>query len=170
MLCNCGKEHSNKLYCSRKCQYQAYKKLKVERIKIDCLFCNKEFETTQNRKDKFNRKYCSRKCKDQHTKILYRGTGNPLWNKEITAETRKKHSESFKRLWKTEEFRKKITKGFDNFKKMHGYHPGTDKESQEKKKKTYLSKYGVDHNWKVKEISKMRRYMFKKIWQNFFTN
>lgn len=45
----CGNEHDNKKYCSEKCQYEAYRIKKIERITIICLNCGKEFETLKTK-------------------------------------------------------------------------------------------------------------------------
>jgi very-short-patch-repair endonuclease len=153
MFCPCGNQHNNIKYCSRKCQLHYIRIGKrSERVKINCLFCKKEFEVTKNRLEKFKRKYCSRNCKDQHTKILYLGEGNPLWNKKISNEARQKHSESSIKLWKLPEFRDKFKIGIEKYIKAHGYYPGSDKLSREKRKNTCLEKYGVDHDWKDKNV------------------
>jgi endogenous inhibitor of DNA gyrase (YacG/DUF329 family) len=66
-------------YCSLDCAYNdrlGSNHIRwIERIKINCLQCGKEFEILPTRlKDK---KYCSRKCKNETYKDLYKGEKNP---------------------------------------------------------------------------------------------
>lgn len=83
---NCQKETKNKVYCSVECQHIGYKKLKVDRVKINCLCCDKEFETLQNKIDNGKSKYCSRECKDNYQKEIYKMDGNPVFGKKHTEE------------------------------------------------------------------------------------
>ena len=55
-------------------------------------------------------------------------------------------------MWKSSEHRKKVKEGQEKFMENSGYWPGTDDYSKNKRKETYLEKYGVDHNWKNKEV------------------
>ena len=89
----CNKEHNNKKYCSEKCQYEAYRVKKVERIITKCLYCDKEIETIKTK----IKKYCSRKCCDEHKKIIYQGKNNPSFGIKISEETRQKHSDATKK-------------------------------------------------------------------------
>lgn len=148
----CGKDHRNKKFCSRECQYISYKKLKVERIKIICPNCGKEFETTQNEIDRGKGKYCSRKCVDLHKKITYLGENNPMYGKSLTTEQKEKKSKIIKKTWEVEEIRNKRIEGLEKYRIKNGFFPGTDKESLEKRKMTILKKYGKEHNWSVQEV------------------
>jgi very-short-patch-repair endonuclease len=134
-------------YCSVACQHKSYKKLKVERINISCQFCNKEFEILPNKMVKNTKKYCCRLCKDNHQKELYLGEKNPRFGKPHTDEWKRYMSNKTKELWKTSDIRVKLKNGVNNFFIQHGYYPGTDKESVEKRKKTMINKYGIYHNW-----------------------
>jgi len=150
----CGKEHNNKKYCSEKCQYESYKKQRVERIILNCLFCGKEFSTTKNRKIKYNNQYCSRKCVDLHKKETYIGENNPMYGKEVSDEIKNKHSESATKMWLNSEIRDKIKNGILLYKENNENPPGWDSESKKKREDTLLRKFGVKHIWSSKEIRK----------------
>jgi very-short-patch-repair endonuclease len=139
---NCGKETKNKVYCSVKCQHIGYKKIKIERVKIKCLFCKTEFETLPYKIEN-GRKYCSRSCKDAHQKELYLRDGNPLFNVEHSDEWRKSMSQVMKKIWATEEHRKKVNNGQQKFFNENGFWVGSDHKSCQKRIKTNLDKYGV---------------------------
>ena len=141
---NCQKETKNKVYCSIECQHIGYKKLKVDRVKINCLQCNKEFETLPN-KIKNGKKYCSRICKDYHQKELYLKEGNPVYNVEHTSEWKKWNSERMKKLWGTEEHKKKVKIRQDKFFSENGFWMGTDEKSCLKRIETNIELYGVDN-------------------------
>jgi very-short-patch-repair endonuclease len=145
----CGKETNKKVYCSKDCQHKGYRIFKVyskPKIEKVCEYCKKSFEILESSK----RKYCSRICKDTHQKEKYSGKGNPMYQKEVSKDTRQKHSTISKTLWKNEEFRKKVKEGINNYIEENGYYPGTDKNSLEKRKKTNLERYGYEHNWNGK--------------------
>lgn len=148
---NCQKETKNKVYCSIECQHIGYKKLKVDRVKINCLLCNKEFETLPNKIDN-GKKYCSRLCKDLHQKELYIKEGNPVYNIEHTNEWKKWNSERMKKLWETEEHKEKVKIGQEKFLNENGYWMGTDEESVNKRENTILRKYGVKNISKISDI------------------
>lgn len=133
----CGKEHSNKKYCSEKCQYEAYKIKKVERVNIKCLNCGEEFETLKTKP----KKYCSRKCVDEHKKITYLGENNPMFNVKVKEETKIKHSLISKELWKNPIIANKIKDGIKERNKNSDYPNGWSPESRDKRKKTYEKIY-----------------------------
>jgi len=134
-------------YCSRECQYESYRKPKVERIKVCCEYCEKYFEITEYDKSLGRGKYCSRECKDLDQKEKYKGESNPMFGKKITDKTRKKKSDIMLKLWKNEEYIKKRRKGIQKFVDENGYYPGSDEKSKNHRKQTMLKKYGVEHNW-----------------------
>lgn len=143
-----------KKYCSVECQHKGYKVQKNERIKLNCLFCGSEFEDLKRfgKKEGVQKKYCSRKCKDTHQKELYQGEGNPVYGQEHSEEWKKWQSDRVTKMWESEEHRQKVQKGQEKFRKYNGHWCGTDEDSKNRRRETYLEQYGVDHNWKVKEI------------------
>ena len=138
----CNKETKNEIYCSTKCQHIGYKKNKVDRIKLNCLFCKKEFETLQNKIDN-GKKYCSRTCKDTHQKELYLNDGNPSFNIKKSTDWKKFTSDRMKKIWKTNEHKDKVKHGQNKFFENNGFWYGTDEKSNEKRAITNLEKYGV---------------------------
>jgi very-short-patch-repair endonuclease len=151
----CNKSTANKVYCSVECQHTGYKKPINERIRVICLYCKTEFEdlkrTGKNPKQKI---YCSRICKDSHQKEKYIGDGNPAFGRVASEKERKKRSKMAKKMWKEDGHKEKVQAGKEKFKYENGYWPGTDEASKNKRRETCLEKYGIDHNWKNKEIYK----------------
>lgn len=147
----CKKETKNKVYCSVECQYEGYREKKVKRIKVNCIFCNNEFEDTEYRINTIGKKYCSRECKDVHQKELYKKEGNPVYGHKHSDEWKQRQSKIISKKWKTDEHRQKVKIGQKRFIEENGYWCGTDEKSKNKRKQTYLNLYGVDHNWKNKE-------------------
>lgn len=143
---------SGKKYCSVECQHQGYRIEKSERIRLNCLFCNNEFEDLKRigKKEGVKKKYCSRKCKDTHQKELYQGEGNPVYGQEHSEEWKQWQSERVTKMWESEEYRQKVKEGQDKFRDENGHWCGRSQDSNENRKETYLEQYGVDHNWKVK--------------------
>lgn len=150
----CKKETKNKVYCSTECQHEGYREKKSERIKANCIFCSIEFEDTEYRINTIGKKYCSRKCKDTHQKELYQGGGNPVYGQEHSEEWKKWQSERVTELWKNEEHRQKVKEGQERFREESGHWCGTDENSKNRRKETWLENYGVDHNWKDEEVRK----------------
>ena len=139
----CGKSTPNKVYCSEKCQWESQRGRDNERWeKIKCLNCNTEFERLKSRR---NRYFCSKKCRKIYEIKNKLGIFNPS-NRilEYTNETKLKHSEATKNLWKSEEYRNKVKDGTLKKYKELGYWFGTDDKSKEKRKNTCLKKYGVE--------------------------
>lgn len=150
----CKKETKNKVYCSTECQHEGYKEKKSERIKVNCIFCNNEFEDTEYRINTIGKKYCSRKCKDTHQKELYQGEGNPVYGQEHSEEWKKWQSERVTKMWESEEHRQKVKDGQERFRDENGHWCGTDEDSKNRRKETFLENYGVDHGWKDDGIRK----------------
>jgi very-short-patch-repair endonuclease len=134
-----------KKFCSIHCKVSSPR---TPRSKRYCLNCKNEFE----QKITVYTKYCSRKCKDIHQKELYKGKGNPMFGLEISEETREKHSNASKAIWKSDDHREKVKIGTKKFLEKNGYWFGWSKESQEKRIQTNLDKFGVDHAWKSPEL------------------
>jgi very-short-patch-repair endonuclease len=147
----CNKEFYSKRkkqkYCSVDCQYESYRKLKVERLECTCIKCGDKFYEKKSIIKNGRAKYCSRTCKDEHQKTIYLGEKNPMYGIKQDDERKKKTSIRFKTLWKTDEFRKKIKNGIDNFIRENGHYPGMDDVSKEKRVKTMVERYGIKHNW-----------------------
>jgi len=145
----CKKEltKKQKKYCSVDCQYKGYKQLKIERIEKKCLYCKKIFYIKPNDLKYGRGKYCSRKCNDIHKKETFSGEGNPAYGKSLPDYRKKQNSDNMKKLWKTDEWRKKYILGIERFIINNGYYPGTDNQSKEKRKETMVERYGIEHNW-----------------------
>lgn len=139
----CNKKHTNIKYCSEQCQYEGYKKEKIERIVVSCLCCGKEIRTTTHR----NTKYCDKSCKDEHQKTTYLGSGNPMYGLKLDEKTIQKHSQIALELWKDPIFVQKVQEGFKRYNLEHDCKMGHNPEAKEKRKNTLLSKYGTEHNW-----------------------
>jgi very-short-patch-repair endonuclease len=137
-------------YCSVECQHNSYKVQKTERVTSTCKFCGKDFLILPYKIKDGKGKYCSRECKDTHQKYIYSGQSNPLWGRKHTNEWKKQLSERTKKNWQSEEYRNKVKNSILKFFEKNGYHPGTNQKSKEKRKKTMIEKYGVEHNWKGK--------------------
>lgn len=147
-ICNCELTKKQKQYCSRECQYKGYKKQKVQRVDLQCIFCNKNFLTKEsNLKVKGRGQYCSRKCKDLHQKEKYVGSNNPMYGITHTRDWLENQKNIITNLWKSEIHRKKVKESMDRFVKENGYYPGQDKNSRDKAKNTLFERYGVYHNW-----------------------
>jgi hypothetical protein len=155
----CGNEYNAKRkvqkYCTRECQYNSYKKKKIERVKTKCLFCEIEFKTLPNKLKTGKSKYCSRQCKDKHQKELYLKENNPVYGNEHTDEWKEWNSNRLKELWTTETHRNNVKLGQELFFEENGFWCGTDEKSLEKRENTLLRKYGV------KNISEIRKYRNK---------
>lgn len=147
---NCGKETKNKVYCSTECQYEGYREKKVKRVKVNCLYCDKEFETLPNKIERGKSKYCSRECKDTHQKEVYKNEGNPVYGRKASKEEKELRSKMVSKLWEDEDFRDKVKNGLERFVDENGFFPGTDKDSLEKRKKTNLERYGSEYvGWNI---------------------
>lgn len=153
--CNqCGVKYNAKnkkqKYCSVECQHNSYRKKTAERTRISCEFCAVEFEVRKQKLEKYGVKYCSKKCSNSHKKTTYLKEGNPNFGKKQTEIWKKNMSQKIKKKWKTEEYVNSVKIGRNRFFVENGYYPGTDEKSKEKRKKTMIGKYGVEHNWNGK--------------------
>ncbi len=96
---------------------------------------------------------CSRKCVDMNKKKNV-GEKNPMFGtkqpQERVEQTRKRTEE----MWKNPEYREHMSKKRKEYKEKTGYAMGSDPTSISRRKQTMLEKYGVEHNWMVKEIRK----------------
>jgi very-short-patch-repair endonuclease len=137
-------------FCSVECQYESYRKPKIERILTTCNFCGVEFSALPNKLLRGKDKYCCRQCKDSHQVHLYSGSNNPTYGLKQSEEQKNNTSIRSKKLWENEEFRNKVKHSMDEFVNKNGYYPGSDIESKEKRKHTMLKKFGVSHNWNGK--------------------
>lgn len=80
------------------------------------------------------------------------GKNNGAFGRKVTEEEKRNRSIITTRMWQRPEIRKKIQESIQNFALTNGYWPGTDKKSVQKRQATILQKYGVSHNWMVKDI------------------
>jgi len=148
---NCGELFNARTktakYCSRDCQYESYRKPKVERIEMSCQYCDVTFEITPYDKSLGRGKYCSRECKDLDQKEKYKGKNNPMYGKVVKDETRKIKSIAMKKRWEDEEYIERRQLGIKRFIDKNGYYPGSDETSKMRRKETMLKRYGVEHNW-----------------------
>lgn len=148
---NCGKVFNARTktakYCSRDCQYESYRKPKVERIEMSCQYCDVTFEITPYDKSLGRGKYCSRECKDLDQKEKYKGKNNPMYGKVVKDETRELKSTAMKKRWEDEEYIERRQLGIKRFIDKNGYYPGSDETSKMRRKETMLKRYGVEHNW-----------------------
>lgn len=116
-------------------------------ISRTCLVCSLNFNIKQSSLKYGRGKYCSRKCCDEHKKLLMLGEKNPAYGKKQDNSVVKKR---MLKIWQNPNIKEHIKKSLNEFKNKNGYWPGSDAESNKKRKETYLKKYGVDHNWKDK--------------------
>jgi len=152
----CRNETTNKKYCSVECQYEGYRKTykKAEKVKRICLNCNIEFEIKKSRLKYGGGKCCCRKCVDEYHKKTYLGENNPQYRKILSNEQKLQKSIFMKELWQNGNHRKNVLNGQIKFFAKMGYWCGTDKNSKEKRKRTFLEKFGVEHNWSSPEVRK----------------
>lgn len=84
----CGKEivkapwqikQGGNLYCSRACQYKAYKPGAVAApVSVTCAFCGKGFERARASYRESGNAFCNRQCKAAYMRQM-RGPDHPLW-------------------------------------------------------------------------------------------
>lgn len=95
----CGKEfyrkpstiESEKVYCSVECHRKAlkkYNKLRVNKIKTKCAYCEKEIEIVPSRLKYNERIYCSIECKNKGWSKYYCGENSPNWNFQLSKSER----------------------------------------------------------------------------------
>jgi len=116
-------------------------------ISKTCLVCSTIFNIKETSLKYGRGKYCSRKCCDIHKKTIMLGEKNPAYGKKQDEYTIKQR---MIKIWQNPNIRQNIKNALYEFKNKNGYWPGSDTRSKEKRKETYIKKYGVDHNWKDK--------------------
>lgn len=117
----------------------------ANRVTRICENCGVEFEIKESALKYGRGKCCSRRCVDENKKKTYLGTNNPSFGRKQTKKEKQKRSESIKLAYKTDptiKIRQKL--GIEKFVREHGYYPGTDNFSMNKRKKTNLKKYGTE--------------------------
>jgi very-short-patch-repair endonuclease len=134
-------------FCSVECQYESYRKPKIEKVLTTCNFCGVEFSTLPNRLLTGKDKYCCRECKDRHQVYIYSGSNNPTYGLKQSEEQKNNTSIRTKKLWENEEYRNKVKNGVSKFIKKNGYFPGTDENSKRKRRQTMVERYSIPHNW-----------------------
>ena len=123
-------------------------------IERECIVCHKPFTIKESALKYRRGKYCSRKCCDEHKKKICIGKGNGYFGKILSEKGRRMRSDITAKSWKIPNIRKSRLDGIERFVLEHGYHPGADEKSKEKRKHTFTLRYGVPHNWMVKEVRK----------------
>jgi endogenous inhibitor of DNA gyrase (YacG/DUF329 family) len=139
----CGKSTPNKVYCSEKCQWESQKGCDKEKWEmIKCLNCEIEIKRLKTRKSK---QFCSKKCRKTYeinNKIGIYDPKNRIL--KFGNETKLKHSKITKKLWESEEHRRKVKISQLKKYKELGHWFGCDEKSTEKRRETCLKKYGVE--------------------------
>lgn len=98
--CNvCGKETTNKKYCSRKCQTVGSHELLKRQIVCICGICKKEFNVSQSVVNSGNGKFCSKNCYGKYLENHYKGNGNPMYGKTQTEHTKQKRKLNRSQYW-----------------------------------------------------------------------
>ena len=154
-LCKyCGNQitkRHNKNFCSLECRDNYRKEHSTSSksiIMVSCPICGKEYETVRNKK---RRKACSKECAKElvkRTNFERYGNTNPAQNSEV----RKKISEALNSRSK-EDKRKTEEKKKVTFLEKYGVeHALQNNEIKEKAKQTWIEKYGVDNPLKSKEV------------------
>jgi len=147
---NYDTKNAKQKYCSVECQYESYRKPKVERVRTICNYCGNEFLILPNKLIKNKGKYCCRECKDSHQKIIYLGENSHSYGVKKSDEWKLQQSINSKKLWQTDDYRKKIKDGISKFIEKNGHYPGQDSKSKEKRNETMIERYGFKHNWNGK--------------------
>lgn len=122
-------------------------------IEKTCENCNEQFKIKESSLKYGRGRCCSRKCVDENKRKTYLGKNNGMYGKIESEEHKKIRGQKIKESTTSDTLKKRKI-GINLFVKNNGYYPGTDEQSKQKRKDTFLKKYGVDHNWKVKEIRK----------------
>lgn len=147
----CGKETTNKKYCSRDCQYESYRgERRTEWVERECKYCEEKFEIKKSGLKHGKGKYCSVECCDEHKKETYKGEKNPMYGTEMSEKAKKKKRKTMVQKWKTDwrdEVMKTHRKSRKKFKEKNGCWPGHTEEAKEKRRKTMLKRHGKEHNW-----------------------
>jgi len=144
-------------FCCGHCQAKFLSNLRSDNsfIIIECGFCYKKVKKVKSRLKYSKRKilFCSRKCKDSYYKEIFTGEGHPNYNKKMSDEICKKHSESSLNMWKDPIKRQNILDALHLAIEKNGDTFGHDEKSMDKKRKTNNKLYNVDHaGWNVPEI------------------
>lgn len=152
-ICEKALVKNQKKYCSRTCHHKGLSLIQTAVIESkECEHCNVQYEFRPEWRSNANTKFCSRKCKDEHQKTKFLREGNPNFGREQSQEEKDRRSITLQRAWQDEDLLAKHHASLSLFREKHGYWPGTDTLSQEKKRKTCLERYGVSHPWKSQEI------------------
>lgn len=123
-------------------------------VKKTCENCGVEFEIKQSSLKYGRGRCCSRRCVDENKKRTYVGQNNPSYGRKQSREEKEKRSEAIKLAYKKDPSIKiRQKEGVEKFVREHGYYPGTDHTSIEKKKNTNLKKYGKEWvGWNIPEL------------------
>lgn len=119
----------------------------------ECLFCREKFQIKESSLKHGKGKYCKKSCCNEHKKELQKGRNNGMYGKKESEEHKKFRGQQIKN-GTTKETVNRRKKSIELFVKVHGYYPGTDNASNEKRKMTWIKNYGVDHPWKLHQIRK----------------
>lgn len=151
-ICHSGLKGRQKYFCNSVCQAIGAKIRQTKpRTKKICLFCRQEFSCLVS-VHKINN-YCSRICKDNKQKIAYQGSGNPGWARKSTKREKEIRSKFMIKRWAEDKsFREKVLRGQQRSMDETGYWPGTSEQAKDKKRRTNIKKYGVEHPWSNPEI------------------
>lgn len=120
-------------------------------VEKTCEHCGKTFSVKESSLKYGRGRCCSRQCVDENKKKNV-GSKNPMFGKKQPEERRKQTSARTKEMWNDMSFRKHMDDKRKEYKDKTGYYMGATPESIARRKKTMLEKYGVEHNWMVKEI------------------
>jgi len=127
----------------------------MKMTKIKCDNCCVEFEKATSRLKRSKRHYCSRNCVDEHKKKIMKGEGNHMYGKEQSEKSKLLKSKAMIEFWKDEDYVDKVLssreEAREKFFEETGYNLGWSPESIQRRKQTYLEKYGSQHNWSNKE-------------------
>lgn len=122
-------------------------------VKRVCINCGIIFSIKESALKYGRGKCCSRKCVDENKKKNV-GVENPMFGKHQTKEQREKSKLRAMAMWRDKGFRRLVDEKRKKYKEKHGYAMGASPTSIAQRKSTFLKKYGVEHNWMVKEIRK----------------
>ena len=122
----------------------------AKRVEKTCIKCGTIFVIKESALKYGRGKYCSRKCCDEHKKIICIGAGNGTFGRKMGEDEKRRRSNISTLFWKNPIIKKKRAEAINKFVKVHGYYPGSDILSLNKRKETLMKRYGVDHVWKLK--------------------
>ena len=121
----------------------------VDRV---CVICKSVFNIKKSSLKYGRGIYCSKKCSDEHKKLTMLGSNNGMYGKKESYDHKR---DRLKKIWDSPNIKDNIKQSLYKFKDVNGYWPGSDSESVDKRKKTMVAKYGVDHNWKIKKCREL---------------